>query len=155
MRAINHAMTGAIIGLVIGEPLAAIPVAFLSHYIMDVIPHHGEGEMGEKQKLEWIRSKLFRNLIYADALLCGLLVLVLAISQPAHWLLAAVCAFAAASPDLLSFNRYQKTLSKKGWKAGWYTKFAGNIQWFERPIGGFVELAWFIAAVIILLPILR
>jgi hypothetical protein len=155
MRAINHALTGAIIGLVIGEPLAAIPVAFLSHYIMDVIPHHGEGDTGEKAKLKWLRSKLFRYLIYADALLCGLLVLVLAISQPAHWLLAAICAFAAASPDLFSFNRYRKTLSKKEWEAGWYSNFASNIQWFERPIGAFVEIAWLAAAIVILFPILR
>jgi hypothetical protein len=155
MRAVNHAITGAIIGLVVSDPLVAVPVSVLSHYIMDAIPHHGEAVKTMSDKNKWIRSNRFRNLIYADAILCAILVLILALTRPFHWVLAAVCAFGAAAPDLLSINHYQKALEHKKWKSGWYTTFAGKIQWFERPIGALVEVAWFIAAVIVITPLLR
>jgi hypothetical protein len=155
MRAINHALTGALIGLVVTEPAAAIPLSIVSHYVLDITPHHGLTVTDEKSRNKWIASKLFRNLIYIDAVLCSLLVLLLAASRPQYWLLAAFCAFFAAAPDLLSFNRYQKTLESKKWKAGWYSRFAAGIQWFERPIGGVVEVAWFVAMIIMLSPFFR
>jgi hypothetical protein len=155
MRSINHALTGALIGLVVTEPIVAIALSVASHYVLDVIPHHGATVTDEKSKNKWIASKFFRNLIYMDAVLCALLVLILGVNRPEHWLLAAICAFAAAAPDLLSFNRYQKTLEAKKWKAGWYSKFAGGIQWFEKPIGAVVEVAWFIAMIILLSPFVR
>jgi hypothetical protein len=153
MRAINHALTGSIIGLVIGKPAIAVPVALVSHYICDVIPHHGYGA-NKAVNDKWMRSRAFRRLLYADAALCACLVLVLFLFKPQYWFLAAVCAFVAAAPDLLSINLYSKTLGDKQYKRGWYTKFAGKIQWFERPIGAVVEIAWFIAAVAILVPLL-
>ena len=41
MTATNHALTGAIIGLVIGEPVLAIALAFASHFICDALPPVG------------------------------------------------------------------------------------------------------------------
>lgn len=147
MRAINHALTGAIIGLVSGEPLLAVPLAIASHFICDAIPHYGKGP-------ESIKEDLFKNLLYIDAALCFLLVVVLAWQQPPHWQLAAVCAFLAAAPDFLSFNRFIKARQGKPWKPSMYAKFATGIQWFERPIGAVVEAVWFVVAVGILVPYL-
>ncbi len=151
MRAINHALTGTLIGLTIGEPLIAIPVAFLSHFVCDAIPHYGSS-LTDKEE---IRSRLFRRLLYADVILCGGLVWLLYIRQPIYWQLAALCAFAAASPDWLSFNRYVRVNAHKQWRPSTYAKFATSIQWFERPIGAVVEAAWFIAATILLAPFLH
>ena len=150
MRAINHALTGTVIGLVVKEPAVAIPIALVSHWICDAIPHYGSG-ISEKHAME---SNAFERLLYIDTVLCFLLVLVLAILQPNHWVLASFCAFVAASPDLLSFNRWR--LMRQGLKSKLtpYGKFAKGIQWFERPIGGVVELAWAIAAVILITPFL-
>jgi len=150
MRAINHALTGTVIGLVVKEPAVAIPIALVSHWICDAIPHYGSG-ISEKHAME---SNAFERLLYIDTILCFLLVLVLAILQPNHWVLASFCAFVAASPDLLSFNRWR--LMRQGLKSKLtpYGKFAKGIQWFERPIGGVVELAWAIAAVILITPFL-
>ena len=157
MRAINHALTGAIIGLTIGQPAIAVPVAIASHFILDAIPHEGVGN-NAKLKLRWVRSKLFRSLLYIDALLCGILVLLLATDHPKHWLLAAVCAFAAAAPDFLSINLYRRTQKNNSVKSlkptNLYNTFASKIQWFERPIGWVVEVAWFVGAVILLIPLL-
>jgi hypothetical protein len=148
VRAINHSLTGTVIGLVVQQPAIAIPVALVSHWICDAIPHFGSG-ISEKHALE---SKGFERLLYIDTILCIALVVVLAILKPDHWQLAAFCAFVAASPDFLSFNRWR--LMRRGLKSKLtlYGRFAKGIQWFERPIGGVVEIAWAIAAIILIAP---
>jgi hypothetical protein len=151
MRAINHALTGTVIGFAISEPAIAIPLSLVSHYICDAIPHFGSG-ISEKHALE---SKSFERLLYVDTVLCILLVIVLAIIKPQHWAIAAFCAFVAASPDFLSFNRWQKMRVGIKSKLTPYGKFAKGIQWFERPIGAFVEIAWAIAAIILIVPFLK
>jgi hypothetical protein len=151
MRAINHALTGAIIGFAVSEPIMALPAAVASHYICDAIPHFGAGLPNAQE----LRSKLFRDLLYIDALLCVGLVMILAGLKPMHWPLAVLCAFAAAAPDFLSFNRYVHTLQHRKWRGNAYSNFASSIQWFERPVGAAVEVAWFIGATILLLPFLR
>lgn len=152
MRAINHALTGAIIGLTVSEPVVAVIAALVSHYVLDMMPHYSS-KTDNKPKL--LRSTLFKRLLYADAIGCIGLVLLLGVDRPLHWVLAAFCAFVAAAPDFLSINRYRTALKNKRWKAGWYTAWASRIQWFERPIGAVVEVAWFAAGVIVLLPFLR
>ncbi|HEY5152520.1 MAG TPA: hypothetical protein VII55_00950 [Candidatus Saccharimonadales bacterium] len=151
MTAVNHALTGTLIGLLVGQPLAAVPLAVGSHFVCDALPHFGTGLPDNIL----LKTKAFRNYLFADAFLCFLLVCILALMRPEHWLLAAVCALAAASPDFLSINRYWKTRRGLKWKPGRYVKFASGIQWFERPIGAVVEIAWFIGAVVLLVPLLR
>lgn len=148
MTAINHALTGTVVGLIVGQPLLAIPLAIGSHYICDALPHFGLN-LSRTVKL---KSNGFRNYLIAEALLCFVVVLTLGLLQPDHWLLAAICAFAAAAPDFLSINQYLTTRRGKKWKPGLYNKFAGGIQWFERPIGAVVEIAWAIAALTIITP---
>ena len=135
MRAINHALTGAVIGLSVGNPIVAVPIALLSHFICDAIPHFGMGEAS-------IKTKTFRNILVTDALLCVGLVSFLAIAQPAYWLLAAICAFVAVSPDLLWLPLYKHAKQGKTYVRKGFYKFAADIQWFERPIGSVVEVAW-------------
>lgn len=151
MTTTNHALTGAVIGLMVGEPLIAIPAAIVSHFVCDAIPHYDKGLPGNR----WLRTKSFRNYLLITSLLCVLLVVALAIFQPEHWFLASVCAFAATAPDLLWLNRYLKVRRGKHWKRGAFMKFAGDIQWFAKPIGAVVEIAWAIAAVLLILPFFR
>ena len=151
MTATNHALTGAVIGLVIGQPWIAVPAAIVSHFVCDTLPHAGSQERNDKV----IRTKLFRNYLLTDGGLCVALVGVLALFRPEHWFLAAVCAFLATSPDLLWINRYLKARAGRSWKPGAYSKFARDIQWFQRPIGAVVEITWFAAALIILIPFFR
>lgn len=154
MTATNHALTGTAIGLIVGEPLPAVPLALLSHFVCDAIPHFSF-TADESKKEKMLRSKLYRNYLIIEAILCSLIVLGLAIMQPAHWLLAAVCAFVAAAPDLFSINLYLSTRRRKPWKPGLYSRFSHGIQWFEKPIGAVVEVAWLVAAIIIILPIIN
>lgn len=150
MTATNHALTGAIIGLVIGNPIA-LPLAFLSHYVLDALPHFGwPGEEGKR-----LKSNTFRNYLIAEACICFLIVLILFIAHPANWYLAAVCAFLAALPDWFSFNRYRHIKNGEQHAPNLYERFASKIQWFEKPIGGIVELAWASSAIIILANLLQ
>ena len=149
MTATNHALTGAIIGLTIASP-AALPIAFLSHYILDALPHFGwPGDDSGK-----LKTNLFRNYLFAEAFICFLIVLLLFVAQPTNWFLAAWCAFLAALPDWFSYGRYKKTRLGKPYAPNAYERFAHKIQWFEKPIGGVVEIVWAIAAIFILANIL-
>ena len=152
MRAINHALTGALIGLTVSEPAIALPVALASHYVLDAVPHWDpvSNKLSPAVRQKWQRSKLFKQFLFADGALCFLLVLALFVTKPHHWLVACFCAFLAAAPDLISINYYIHVLRKKQWKAGLYNRFAKSIQWFERPIGLAVEICWFGACLLLL-----
>ena len=150
MTATNHALTGALIGLSIGNPLIAIPAALLSHFVLDALPHYGSPQ----EEPEKLKSIWFRNYLIVEAILCFGIVAVLVIVRPQYWALAAVCAFIASSPDLVSANRYFKVRSGKSWKPSAYSRFASYIQWFERPIGALVEAAWLFAMVFLLVNLL-
>lgn len=147
MTAINHAMTGAIIGLVSGNPLVALPAALVSHFVCDAIPHFGASR-------DISGTKGFRYYLVVEALLCVLLVVLLALLQPAHWLLAGVAAFVAASPDFLSINKFLHSQTGREYSPGLLVRFAKRIQWFERPIGAVVEIAWASAAAYLLVTII-
>ena len=144
MRAINHALTGAVIGLSISTPYAAVPLAFVSHFALDALPHYGEENAD-------LTTTGFKLSLIADALLCFVLVLLLVVAKPENWLVAAVCAFVATAPDFASIRRY--VWAQKGKKLepqNWFTRFARNIQWGERTWGWIVEAAWFLAMLAVL-----
>jgi hypothetical protein len=146
MIAFNHALTGAVIGLTVGSPAIAVPAALVSHFVCDSLPHYGAG--GDDRQL--LASRRFAVQLVVDAVLCGLLVLTLGLAAPLHWQLAALCAFVATSPDFAWLPRYLAVRNKRPEPKsnGLFTRFAKNIQWFERPIGAVVELAWAVAGVI-------
>jgi hypothetical protein len=137
MTAANHALTGALIGLAVGNPAVAVPLAFVSHFVLDAVPHYDP----PGDSLTRIRSHrfLYEQLI-ANAILCIVLVVALALSRPAHWLTAAFSAFAAASPDLMWIPKFimakrQNRLRPNG---NWLTRFHSRLQWRTGP-----ELWWF------------
>lgn len=145
MRAINHALTGAAIGLAVGNPWVAAPAAVASHFVLDAVPHYGS-EIASLKTLE------FRNLLILDAILCVVLVLVLAAGRPEHWLLAAVCAFLATAPDFMWTRNYLRARRGKSGQPsqGIAALLHSKIQWFERPIGAVVELAWVFTSIFII-----
>lgn len=146
MTATNHALTGAAIALIIGQPLIALPAALLSHFVCDALPHFDSSLPSD----DWLASRNFKILLVVDAWLCVILVAVLAIFQPQHWLLAAVCAFLATSPDLLWINRFWRVKTNRPWQPNLFSRFAAKIQWFTAPIGAVVEATWFCAGIVVL-----
>lgn len=150
MTATNHALTGAIIGLTVHNPALALPLALLSHYLLDALPHFRPNLPDEIL----LKTKGFKLYLLGEATLCFLIVLTLFLIQPAYWWLGAICAFVAAAPDLISIGRFRRVISDKPAKTNWYSRFAHKIQWFERPIGAVVEIVWFVCAVFILVKII-
>jgi hypothetical protein len=150
MTATNHALTGAVIGAAIGLPWVALPAAFLSHYVLDALPHFGASE-------NYITTARFKQMLAVDALLCVIFVAVLAFTSQEHWPLLAACAFLGTSPDLFWINKYRYALQGRiqQWKPNLHSRFAARIQWFEKPIGSVIELAWSVGMITLLLTILR
>lgn len=141
MRAINHALTGATIGLVVANPVLAVSAALASHFVLDAVPHYGS-------KPGTLQSRWFAAGLALDALLCVLLVVFLAdnlyaVNNP-EWLIVSACAFMATAPDLLWIPMYLRSLRQQPEPSHtWFMKFAKRIQWCEKPSGAIVELAWF------------
>jgi len=144
MTAPNHALTGALIGLSISNPAVALPLAFLSHFACDAIPHYDPPETDQAKRLT-SRRFLYEFLV-AGAFLCFLLVLLLALAHPKHWLTAAGCAFLAASPDLFWIPRFlhSKRTGKDRPPTNGFLKFHSWIQWRTGPHLLLVEAVWFV-----------
>jgi len=144
MTAPNHALTGALIGLTVSNPVLALPLAFLSHFVCDAIPHY---DPPETDKAKRMNSKRFLvEFLVVGAVLCAALVLVLAATRPRHWLQAATCAFLATSPDLLWIPRFVhvKRTGKDAPLHNPFLKFHTRIQWKTGPKLIWLEAAWFV-----------
>lgn len=144
MTAPNHALTGAVIGLTVTNPLLALPLALVSHLVCDAIPHY---DPPETNKATVFTSMQFvRDFLVIGAGLCLLIVLLLAYARPQHWLTAAVCAFLATSPDLLWIPRFLRArrTGKDVLPSGWFFWLHDRIQWLTGPKLIWVEAAWFV-----------
>lgn len=143
MTSSNHVMTGAVIALSVRQPALAIPLAFLSHFALDVIPHFG---IYEDDVLRRNKSRLFRAVVSADIILMLTLLVVIphiAVAKLA-WGITLSCMLAAVLPDSVWVYRFVREVRTQKWEpGGWYPRFHQAIQWFERPVGLVVELAWF------------
>ncbi len=145
MTAVNHSLTGAIIGFTVGTPLAFI-VALLSHFVIDAIPHFGPNGVDNSH----IKNSWFEKYLISEFVLCVSIVVFLRFRSPNFWLVPSVCAFLAASPDLVSYRRFSAIRQNKSFKPNLYERFANRIQWFEKPIGSVVEIVWASCALAIL-----
>ena len=151
MTATNHALTGVLIGLAVGNPWIALPASLASHFVCDAIPHFGQG----RNNPEWLRSRFFKRLLIADAIACVALVIVLWSFQPTHWLLAAACAFIATSPDFYWIGKFRSALAHKSTAQNrGFGYFASIIQWFQKPSGAAVEIAWTVGMIVLIMPFL-
>ncbi|MEO8105371.1 MAG: hypothetical protein ABI602_03470 [Candidatus Saccharibacteria bacterium] len=151
MTATNHAVTGATIGLLVGNPWVALPAALLSHFVCDGLPHYGV-----KDSLT-TGLPLLSKILLIDATLCGGIVLALALAQPPHWLLASFCAFGATAPDFMWLKGYVRARRHQPRQAlRWRVmRLHAAIQWFERPSGAWVEVAWCLGVGTIFVTLLR
>jgi hypothetical protein len=152
----NHALTGALISMVVPNPFAAVLAAFISHFVMDMLPHYGRSEeplVKYKIKSHWLILK-------TDAILCLILLILvpLFLKNKVDPVLCFSAMFAAILPDLVWTSRYlvykfgkNKTLPK----LSKFSKFHLKIQWSESKKGLYVDLAWFIIALAIIFKSLK
>lgn len=137
MTGYNHTLAGVALSTLLPPPLA-LPAAFMSHFVMDALPHFGRDPMFAP----WTRG--FKNLLAADGLIC-LAIIAWAISQgwqPA-WFLAATAAMATL-PDFLWLAK-----GRFGPLDG-FLHFHGRIQSGERTDGWIFEFIFSMAVILYL-----
>lgn len=133
----NHLLVGAGIATVVTNPFLALPLAFLSHFVLDALPHFGYNKQGYG---ELFKHKRF----YAVQVISvfGVLALPFAIDINA---LTVAAAIVALSPDFEWPYRYF-FFERKNRKppSSPIQKFHTNIQWCERSWGIYVEVVFYI-----------
>lgn len=134
MTATNHGLFGSFIAITLqAHPVIALCVAPFSHFLLDALPHFGDPLLD-------LRSKKFFKILTIDAVLAVITTLIIAFIWSEIALLVIVCAFLAASPDLMWI--YYKYINEPNAKTHKIARFHSWIQWSETPKGLIIELTW-------------
>lgn len=121
MTGYNHTLAGAIIAVTVPLPLMPL-VAFVSHFVLDAFPHFGNHPGFA------LRTTRFKHLLLLDGSLCiGGVILAISLF-PEYWWMIGIGTFLAALPDFM----WLLWRGKVEWLNGFF-RFAGWIQWGERP----------------------
>lgn len=140
MIGLNHALTGAIIGLAVQKPLLVIPLAFASHFLLDMLPHFG-GHV-----YQW-GHRHFGKIIAVDGIITLLAVMIIVFAIPSLTIPVLLGVFFGMLPDALLVPYYLN-----GKKPHWFHDFHLRIQWYEKPPGILVEGIYLFILIAILLP---
>ncbi len=135
-------ITGAAIAAAVQRPLLVIPLAFISHFILDVFPHFG---VHHKSDTERNSHPMFRTVLIIDLSLVALLLigLPLIMHQTVNWWIVLLGMLTAWIPDTVWLRHFWH--DRKGIKRTdpvWLTRFHQKIQWFEKPPGLIAEVIW-------------
>ncbi len=151
MTALNHAVTGAVIAVLVKKPALAIPLAVLSHYVCDAIPHFGIHEHDHAKRNASLLFRLISSLS-AIGTLMSLAIVPYHRFQGVGWITLVACMLAAALPDVVWVPMYIREITSKQVKVmGKFNHFHQAIQWYEKPLGLSVEALWLFSAGHILL----
>lgn len=137
MMATSHALSGAAIAIAVKEPMLALPLAFVSHFALDILPHIGFDEFGGHLK----KKVLFHRILKLDALLLALFMAYLILNSAGMLVIA--CVVLAGSPDAIWAYRYvfqEKFGQRKPRPKSLFSRFHSKIQWSQTLKGSFVEV---------------
>ena len=150
MTATNHAVTGAVIAAVVRQPLWAVPLAFLSHFVMDAIPHFGIDEAGDDVHAR-NRQPAFKWVLRIDMVLAPLCLMFLPwlLQDIVAWYVTLACSLAAMAPDLVWVYRYFREIRTGGLiPKNRFSRFHSWLQ-HERPRGIVLEIGWLLASLVV------
>jgi hypothetical protein len=135
MTATNHGLAGSLLAvLLVKYPAVAICLAPFTHFLLDLTPHFGMKNFDS-------HSKRFYYILGTDMIVAVVTTLILAFVWSEIWRLIIVCAFLAASPDIMWFYYYYlKPSAQKDPVA----RFHSWIQWSQTPRGLITEAVWFL-----------
>lgn len=144
MIALNHVLTGEAIALAVKRTIIAVPLAFLSHFVVDAIPHFGNVPFYTPG------NPVFPFIVVADVLLAIASVFIVChYAKNKTWHIVA-CSIAAALPDAFWALYYAQ-----GEPSSWFYNFHQNIQWCEQPFGIITELAYTALLIWIIVKIIK
>jgi len=138
MTGFNHTLAGCIIAVITPAPLVPF-VAFASHFLLDATPHFGRNPQYKPY------TKKFKRLLVVDAFACTASLLLAIYLFPDKWFILGVGALFSTLPDFMWLLR-----GRVDWLRPFF-RFAGWVQWGERPYGWIFELLYCGAFVLILL----
>lgn len=142
MTVTNHMLTGAVIALTVHHPAIAIPLAFLSHFALDALPHYGYGFIPYSQR---DKQPYFLAKQVADGLLALTLFLVVPYATRYYQLpiITQLAMLAAYLPDgLWTYHYLRAQRTGRYGRPDWFSRLHKRIQWCERSWGIYVELGW-------------
>lgn len=146
-----HAITGAVIAYKLGSPLISLPIALLSHFLLDLLPHWNPSLTKEKKQKGRLGTKT-KLLIYADCfwgLILGLWVAAKTLPDWPKLLVVLAGCLAAILPDLVEapyffFGRQNKFISK-------LMEFQNRHQWKASMVPGILFQVIYLGALFWLL----
>lgn len=149
MTTSNHVLAGALIAATVQEPVLVVPLAFLSHFLLDALPHYGLAGEGYSEALK-------HKTTYVTEALGAIGLMLLLASGVFGWNIFLLAAVVAVAPDLEWMQRYF-LFERKGLEPPKtvLTDIHQKIQWCERKWGIAFEIAFFAIGYIVLLDIVR
>ena len=148
MTATNHSITAANLAL-ITKTWWILPIALVSHFVLDALPHFGSTKGKDVDK------KFIVVYTIDFILLCSLWLIVLLVTGHFRFLVIAAMT-AAALPDVVWIYRLILKLRKKIVpKKNILTRFHTAIQWGERSWGWTIELGWLSVMAVIFISLVR
>lgn len=147
MTAVNHAVTGAIVATAVSNPCVGLPLALLSHFILDALPHFGAHTIAKP------KTKEFRAILLTDTFLTTSFLLFVAFAgyrADLNWLVIVAGGFLGWLPDVMWYKHYQSDLRGEPKQWDRVRSFHKKIQRWEVSWGWVVEILWFVAGVAIL-----
>lgn len=132
MIGFNHAAVGGFFALALPLPFA-LPLAVMSHFVLDMLPHYGIPNEKRNQELFW------RVFTILDFCIAWLFLGYIALSRQ-HYAVF-FCGLAAASPDFFWVARVIRDRSfDLSNHSNNFTRWHASIQKYERRWGIWIEL---------------
>ena len=142
----SHALAGAAIGIVSGNPYAGFASGVISHHLLDMIPHFDQGTFRLKGSLapyinmhsDFNRSKFNGRdwiMLFIDFAITGVLFLIISATLPVElWPLVFCGALGGLAPDLIGTSPlWSDQLEKKFKSARIYKSFHGFFHFTVSP----------------------
>jgi hypothetical protein len=136
-------LAGAVVAVGLQHPLLIAPIAVLSHFVLDGLPHFGVHRHDHAKRN---RHPLFQYMLAVDIALAVAMVLLLpsilsgAVSA---WVLLIGMGFAFLPDVTWIYRFFTLPKNRKAENESWISIFHEKIQWGERTWGVFVEIVFF------------
>jgi hypothetical protein len=124
MLILAHSTVGLLIGTVVKNPVLSFFLAWLSHYILDFIPHSDAGYF-KANKIEWRKNKKILAWIFLDAILSCFLLLALVFKKGIQLSLISAY-FGSLVPDIIDNSPFWSEALRKFPPIHWEYKHVHN-----------------------------
>ncbi|MCX6737327.1 MAG: hypothetical protein NTX26_01100 [Candidatus Parcubacteria bacterium] len=124
MLILAHSTVGLLIGTVVKNPVLSFLLAWLSHYILDFIPHSDAGYFKARGE-NWLKNKKVVSWIFLDAILSGTLLLILTFKNGFQPSLVSAY-FGSLLPDIVDNSPFWSEALRKFPPINWEYRYIHN-----------------------------